>query len=554
MPMKKSTKTKYLEKNSKNNGILSLVGAIFHKLSMSSIWTLNNLGPYFISYLMRNQDRKSTSLSLNYGYFIFPIINTAITAFMPLCSNIEFNLGVQSGIIIGALINMSAYALLFFSPSVYLDFLAIFLIGIGISISTSLSTKNAMMFYYNKRCLVSCLLIIISTLLSALHNIIGENIINPGSEEPIKSSSFYPIEISKNAGNFFLFELGCFGVSTLLTLLFIVPYDKKLAQKLSNELKEKTKDEEKENNAINEDENQKQDNDVLFIEDYNGEKKENDKQEEERLVKDEGNNEENDGLKGRYQVQDTEKHDDYEAIKVEKINQSDKLIIIPNTELGILEKNTGGQLSMSTSKPNHFSAYTKKVLTSFVFWKLFTLVLCSNFGVNLLLISWKPIGMNEGIPTKTLQHIGTLIFIFIGLGTLSYNFLGEKVPFRFLFTFVSMITSFVGFTFPFSFGSETSFMVLILLMHFNLGGYISVLPSHYKRIFGMRHYVEIGGTIALANVIMNPFCAFFAFFVENSCEEKEYAYKVMFISGAVINLFSLVLSALESEDKIDYTN
>lgn len=554
MLMKKSTKTKYLEKNSKYNGILSLIGAIFHKLSISSIWTLNNMGPYLISYLIKNQDRKSTSLTISYGYFIFPILNTTITAFMPLCSAIEFNLGVHRSIIIGALINMLAYTLLFFSPNIYLDFIIIFLFGIGLSISTSLSTKNAIMYFFNKRCLISELLQIITILLCALHNFIGENMINPKSEEPIQTSSFYAIEISKNAGNFCLFEVGCFGVSTLLSLLFIVPFDKKLAQNLSNELMEKTKDQDKENNAINDDENQKQDNEEFYIEDYNGEIKENVNEKKEHLINDEDNNKENDELKGRYQVQDTENKEDYEAMKADKIKQTDKVVFIPNIEFGILEKNAGGQLSMSPGNPNKISIYSKKALKSLRLWKLFTLVLCSNFGLNLILITWKQIGMSEGIPTNTLQLIGSLIFVCIGLGTPIYGFLCEKIPFKFLFTFASMITSFCGFTFPFAFGSKTAFTLLILLMHFNLGAYIGALPCHYKKIYGLKHYIEIGGIIALANTIMNPICAFFAFVVHNKCEDKEFGYKIMFISGATLNLFSLILSALESEDRFDYAS
>ena len=44
------------------------------------------------------------------------------------------------------------------------------------------------------------------------------------------------MEVSEKALNFFLLELGTFGVSTLLTLFFLVPYDEKAAKKLSKEL------------------------------------------------------------------------------------------------------------------------------------------------------------------------------------------------------------------------------------------------------------------------------------------------------------------------------
>lgn len=44
------------------------------------------------------------------------------------------------------------------------------------------------------------------------------------------------MEVSEKVPNFFLLELGTFGVSTLLTLFFLVPYDQNSAKKLSKEL------------------------------------------------------------------------------------------------------------------------------------------------------------------------------------------------------------------------------------------------------------------------------------------------------------------------------
>lgn len=550
---KKSAKAKYLDKNSLNNGILSLVGALFHRISISAIWTINNIAPYLISYLLKYQERKSSTLSLSYGYFFFPILNTTLVSFMPLCGLIELKLGVQSAIIIGALINMLAYVILYISPTIYLDFFAVFLLGAGLSVSTALSTKNSVFYFFNKRGTISCLLEILGYLLTVLHNFIAEKMVNSGHEEIIKGSSFYTVELSEKILNYFLFEIGSFGVSTLLTLLFLVPYDIKAAQNLSKELREKTKGGDKENNAINEDENQRGDNEGnLIIEDYNTEQKYNFGQDnQERLLPPEEDKNENTGPNARYQVQDSANNDDYEAIKASLIEKSNKVLVIPNTQLTNLERNAGGQLSMSANILNFNIVQAKKALKSIRIWKLFILILCSNLGVNLLLITWRPIGINSSIPTKTLQHIGNLIFIFTCLGVFIFGFLSEKISFKIIFTIISTVTSFIGFTFPFCLHNEAAFMFLVLAMNFNLGGYIGALIPHYMKAFGMKHYVEIGGVIGLANVIMNPICAFFAFFVENNCKDKEFAYKIIFISGSSLNLISLILSAFETEDRLE---
>lgn len=552
---KKNAKARYLDKNSTKNGIMSLIAALLHKIGISSIWVLANFGVYLISYLMKYQDPKDTSLSLKYSYFFPPILTTTLTAFMPICGIVEFKLGIQSALILGALIIMSGYAILYISHNIFIDYFATFCFGIGLSISTTLSTKNAIMYFFKKAGAISGFLELISSGLSALHNTIGEKLTNPNHEDPPEGSEFFQVELASNVLNFYLFQLGTFGIATLLTLLFLVPYDTKAAKKLSKELKQKSKEAKEENNAINEDENKKpQTEGNLIIEDYsNNQNLKINKEGQEALIP----NEEKEGNKlnepeARYEVQESDKNEEYEAVKT-NAKKSDNVIAIPNTDAGVLETNPiSSNISMSTSAVNYSTAHTKKAIRSFRVWKLFTLVLCSYLGYNLLLCTWRPVGQRSNIPTERIQLIGSLNFIMTSIATPTYGFLSDKIPFRILFTFVSAVTSFIGFVFPFSLDNPNIYMLCVLGMNFNLGGYIAALPPHYMKVFGMKYYVEVGGIIGLANVIMGPICSFFAFFVENSCEDKLFAYKIIFISGAALNIVSLVLSVLEPDDAFDY--
>ena len=268
---KKNAKDKYLNKNSTKNGVLSVIGAITHKLGISSIWVIANLATYIISYLKQNNP-SNTFLGQTLCYFFNPILTTTLNIFMPICGILEFKLGCQRAIILGGLVIMAGYGLLFISGNIFLDFFSIFLFGIGLSISTTLSTKNAIQYFFNQRGAISGVLELISSGLSATHNKIAESMINPNGEEPKpipgdtgSKDNYYSKELSENVLNFFLLELGTFGVSTLLTLLFLVPYDEKAAKKLSKELKKKAQEKGKEeNNNINEDENKK-DDDKGFI-------------------------------------------------------------------------------------------------------------------------------------------------------------------------------------------------------------------------------------------------------------------------------------------------
>lgn len=544
---KKSAKENYLNKNSTKNGVLSVIGAITHKLGISSIWIVANLATYVISYHRLN-DKENTFLSLNLCYFFNPILTTTLNIFMPICGILEFKLGCQRAIILGGLVIMLGYGLFYISGSIFLDFFSIFLFGIGLSISTTLSTKNAIQYFFNLRGAISGLLELISSGLSATHNKLAEFMINPNGEEakPLEGSEdkFYDLNISENVRNVFIMELGTFGISTLLTLLFLVPYDEKAAKKLSRELKKKAKEKsQEENNAINEneDENKKDDAKPIIIEDHNtGDKKE-------ALLPEDENNEPT--KINKYEVVDGEKG--YDAKVSSGKNKAD--IAIPDTKAGALETNpVSTNISMSVSQVNYSTRHTKKALGSFRVWKLFTLVLCSYLALNLVLVCWRPIGVNVGVETSLLQTIGTLNFIMSMLGTPFFGFLSDKIPFRILFTIVSAFTSVVGFLFCYTFSLPALFMIMVCGMNFVLGGYIAVLPTHYMKVFGMKYYVEVGGVVGFANVIMGPICAFFAYFVENGVDDKLFAYRIVFITGASLNIVSLVLSIFESDDEFDY--
>jgi len=569
---KKKATEKYLDKNSFKNGVLSVIGALLHKFGISSLWVISNLATYLISYLKKYEDADSTFLSLNLSYFFNPILTTTLNIFMPICGILEFKLGCQRAIILGALVNMLAYTILYVSHNIFLDFLGIFLFGIGLSISTTLSTKNAIQYFFNQRGTISGVLELISSALSATHNKIAETIINPdgkdpeicekGKEEECGTGNnpkiYYNLEMSEKILSFFMLELGCFGISTLLTLFFLVPYDEKAAKKLSKELKKKAQEKSKEeNNAINEneDENKKdEDGKAIIVEDYNRNtitSKDGEGNKDEALIPDE---EKDAPMKiNRYEVKEGDNEIDVKVATKDDKTKDKNVIAIPDTKMGVLESNPiSANISMSVTAVNYSTAHTKKALRSFRVWKLFTLVLCSYLALNLVLICWRPIGVNVKISTERLQLIGTINFIMTSIGTPFFGFLSDKIPFRVLYTFIAAITSVVGFAFCYSFGSENLFMVMVCGMNFILGGYIAVLPPHYMKVFGMKYYVEVGGVVGFANVIMGPICSLFAYFVENGVEDKIFAYRIIFITGAAMNIVSLVIGMFESDEEFDY--
>ena len=128
---KKNAKDNYLNVNSTKNGVFSVIGAITHKIGISSIWVIANLATYVISY-HKWKDPNNSFLSLNLCYFFNPILVTTLNIFMPICGILEFKLGCQRAIILGALVIMLGYGLFRISNNIFLDFFCIFLFGIGL--------------------------------------------------------------------------------------------------------------------------------------------------------------------------------------------------------------------------------------------------------------------------------------------------------------------------------------------------------------------------------------------------------------------------------------
>jgi MFS family permease len=224
----KITKKPKTPDNSKllKNGILSIIGSIFHKIALGSIFVSLGFSSYMISYLHHFQDPDDKPLTQQHTYFLMPILSVTMGLGIPFSGVLEFKLGTQRTIILGSIFLISSSAIQFVSHSFYLNLLGIFMFAIGLAISIAIPGKNACMYFPTKRGMVTGLLSLVSAIVSSILNIFGEKvIINPKSIDP--KEGYYLYDVSKNICNFYLFQMGCVGVCTLLCILFIVPFQMK---------------------------------------------------------------------------------------------------------------------------------------------------------------------------------------------------------------------------------------------------------------------------------------------------------------------------------------
>ena len=304
---KKSKKKE--DPNSLKNGILSIIGGIFHKIAIGSVFVALAFSSYMISYLHGFENGKD--LTQQHSYFLMPILTVTMGLGIPFSAILEFKLGTQRSIILGSILLIISSGILYVSHSFYLNLLAIFFFAGGLAVSIAISGKNACMYFPEKRGAVSGFLSLINAIVSSCLNLFGEKvIINPNSVDP--ENGYYSVEVSKNILNYYLFQMACVGVCTLISILFIVPYKMKgnkpfpPKKKKGDDLVDNIeKDIEKNEPLIPEDKNaepKEKETDEKEEKEEKGEEKKEEKEKEEKETKEEDKkplteNQENQGTK-----------------------------------------------------------------------------------------------------------------------------------------------------------------------------------------------------------------------------------------------------------------
>ena len=244
--------------NTTQNGINSIIGAIFHGLGLMSMMVYMGFSTYMISYLRYFQSEDEKPLSLNYTYFLMPILNITIGIGIPFSGVLEFKLGTRLLLVYSSFYLILCCIIQYFSKVVFLNFLAIFIFAIGFSLSVAVTGKNACMYFPTRRGLISGLLACVQAIFTSILNIIGEKIIiNPKSIDPVQG--LYPYEAAKNVQKFYIFQICCVTICTIIGVSLIVGYKLRgkrrgppKKEEISGETKEPLMPEDEEKNVNNE--------------------------------------------------------------------------------------------------------------------------------------------------------------------------------------------------------------------------------------------------------------------------------------------------------------
>ncbi len=582
------------------DGILTLIGNEFHRIGFGCLMVIHNLTTYLISYLRHYQDEKS--ITLQYSYFIGPVMSITMGLFTPCVGIIENKIGLKLSLVLGGILNLWSSVILYFSKNYYFDLFAFFISSLGSGLSVLLS-RNLMGYFFHVRGKLSGILSVIGSLVSAGYNEIGEKwIVNPNSEEATVDKSYYTYDVSKNMLAFLRICWICIIVSTALTVIFIVPFDKKKHIQLFKPKRPKEFDKKKKNMKIKGKIKEEilQDDKIgpLIPEDEKIEEpkekmdEENDKElkEEERDIVNE--------LKPKGKRKNKKRKDEFSktlSVPIFNISSKDKSLyssnLIDNISKEINnEENKNYQRKRSHSVTNTSLMPSKALLLNLIpeievvslpplnkptrkkfslqlikqalksrrVLFLFLMGLFSSPLGNFLMSTWRPIGIRKGIPTIYLQNIGTYRpFITCG-ATLIFSTLSDYVPFRYMYFGFSILSTIIGVTFCFTFRSPGFFSFIILLNSIVFAGKMSITGPHYMKVFGLKYYIEIGGVIGLSRVFMSPLCTVFIFLFEtyiaapedgqDPAQVSDMPYIILFVTTGLLNVVSAILSLFETEE------
>ena len=586
------------------DAILTLLGNELYRITFGSLWVIFNLTTYLMSYLRLYQEEKT--ITLQYNYFIGPIMSITMGLFTPTVGYLEHKLGLKLCIVLGSILNLWFTIILYLSKNYYFDLFSFFVNSLGSSLG-ALMSRNLMGYFFHIRGKLSGVLSIVGSLVSSAYNVIGEKwIVNPNSEEATLEGGYYTFEVCKNLLVYIKFCWICMIIGTILTVIFVVPYDQKKHVRLFVPKNFKGFDKSK-MKQFNKKELKK---DKIQVDENIGSLMPDDEVKKEDKIDTHQDSENDDIIKIDKEKEFREKERDKEKEKDIKINvknknkndfsktasvpaflisDKDKLLYnslinennnSENNEKGVkpLKKKRSQSISYKQSrmkmpllniipeieavaivpsekpKKKFNIQLIRSALKSRRVLFLFLMGIFSSPLGNFLGSTWRPLGIKKGIPTKYLQDIGTYRPFITCAASLIFSTLSDYCPFRYLYCLFSILSTIVGVTFYFTLNSPFFFTSLILLNSIIFTGKMSITGPHYMKVFGLKYYIEIGGVIGLSRVFMSPLCTIFIFLFETYLAAPEgkindLAYIILFISTGLLNAISAFLSLFETEEE-----
>ena len=216
----------YKEKQKKYilKGISSIFSCIIHSCGYYSVFILGHTVVYLISF----RRHYNPNLTFSHGYFLFPIMNLSLSLTITIGGIIEKKIGGKKTVFLSSLVLILSFAVMYFSRNLFLDYILMGFIGFGIAIGIKLGKRNACSYFMKKKALISGIVTLVPSFVSAGLAIFYEkHILNPLSESPTIDHSYYEERIFLNFQTLIIYEIGFLILVCILSLVTFFKNDPK---------------------------------------------------------------------------------------------------------------------------------------------------------------------------------------------------------------------------------------------------------------------------------------------------------------------------------------
>lgn len=196
--------------------ISSISSCIINTFSYYSILALGYSGIYLLSF----RYHYNQNLNYNYLYCFNPLIYLSLSITAPFGGIMVDKFGQKKTIFLSNLIICLSLFFIYFSRSIYLDYILMCLIGFGIGSAVNITKINSCLYFMNKKALIHGIIYLIPNFLSGILVLYNETfILNYENHYPNIKNTFYDEKVFIKFNDLIIFEIKIIILTCLATLL-----------------------------------------------------------------------------------------------------------------------------------------------------------------------------------------------------------------------------------------------------------------------------------------------------------------------------------------------
>ena len=550
------------DKNFKK-GFLTLIGGGILNFLIGAVYSISTLAVYEISYIKA----KGGSIDIYHLTFYWPLemFFQCIAAFIS--GTVYKKIGLHFTNIIGIIILLLGYLLMYISKSLFQDLTSVILSGVGTGIILYPSTTNAIEWFKNRNGLIVGIMESMISFGSFFFCLLGEKVINKYGVESNDVNNLYDYEIGKKFKDFLIILIFCIIVGSILS--FFLMSEKKRSEK------EEYYTFQKEINNINkiEQENKKENDNNVNNDDINKQKIQRDLIEEDNENKNNKENKENiENKEDNNNINNNKKEELIDNQLNEEINQKlqnnnnnankkDETVInkISNNqheEIPVQDENNSPNNNANTeskkAKENNNQKVIRKLIKLSIKSKrliLFVIIVVLQIPVGSMAFAlYREIGEYKKIDIKYLQLVGSFTFILECLSSFVFGVLCDYITIKNLLFFINGVGTIFGFLYCFTFKNGFIFFLVQILLSFSSGGYYPVKDFFLLKVFPKEIYIELNSYVSLLVDTSINIWTSVSYFVLSLIENKDIGFWILFTSFGILSLIGFVLNFFTNEE------